>query len=566
MNATRSLCSLLFSSLLAAGCGGSSSVAPGSDSQPLVAIDVTLGSSGHPEFASFTSVVTSIGLVHAEGLRIVSVLPADTVVEWTGLVDFQRWLLHTELESGDYRGIFMTFEPDATRGVLSDGRVVEFETTPSEVVAPFDLTLSIADGGAPSVHLELDLQASIDLEGAPLFRPVGGASTELPSVPADTFFGLVRSVAAGGSIFLEAFADAEQHHPLGPLEVGLADDVLLVDDGGEVFESRAAFYGSLRPGLTLLELEGDIQARSRLRARRIEIIDPASGAGGTLPVRIEGKIAALESAGFRLMIRRILTGAEIAREVLAGLDRPGLIRVGVDDGTRILGSHDSLDPLRPDVGQSVVVEFREFVQEPFPADLVVLRRSLRCFSGVIAETPLLDTIALLLRPDTHPAGDPVRLPVALGDARISLLLRGRPQLRPTDLIPGMGAEACGEFRETDDARILAAALIHVHPGLFVRGDVAAYDRAGASFRTSTSRILQSFGTHVESGPLEVEIHEGARVHGVVSSVEGFFDLLDAQTDETRVFLGVKGIGGNAPNTVVAYALRVGVGAPGDSAD
>ncbi len=555
MKNARQLVLLALSTLVASACGGSSSgVGPsGSDGVEFGMAQVSLGSNGHPELVSLRTTLTSIGLVHPLGTTT-PLIETPISVEWVGLTENQMWLGTHELESSEYVGFLLTFDTQATSGELASGQVVNFETDESAFV-PFDEDFHITPEAMSSGYIELDLLASIQLTEAPRFQPVGGAANQLPSVPTEALYGVVRDVAAGGVILVQAYADADLRRVLGPLEVVLADSVLLIDDGGEVFASREAFYGSLRPGFSLLELEGDLQAGSRFRACRIEIIDQALGNGRTLPVRIAGKVTALHDHGFEMSVRRVLSGEETARPVLEGLDTPHRIDVAIDAMTRILAGPDGTDAVRPAVGHAVITEFREFVMQPFPADVVLLQRTTQCYRGVIGDTSAADGFVLLTRSD-HADDEAARLAVRLGDAPITLLLRNRPRLNTRDLITGMAAEACGTPDDTTDQNDLNARSVQVHPGVFARADVATFDRASASFRTTTSFVLHSFGTQIHSGPLAVQLRPHARLHGVVDSIDAFFDLLETLPDDVQLVVNGKGIGSEQPATVQLFDLEV----------
>ena len=569
MTVPRSLPLALASLVLVAGCGGGSGTPSAGDSQASSegSADLSLGSSGHPELASLRTRVTGVGLVHSLGFLARSEIEPFEV-EWIGLVESQRWLGRQSFPRGEWVGMYLTFDVDATRAVLHDGSVVPLATDERAYLS-FDGVVSVPPAGLAECYGELDLLRSVELGPEPVFRPVGSATDALPVTAVETLYGVVREVRPDGALLAAAFADAERTEPLGPLAVRLAPGALLVDDTGEVFSSPEAFAGSLRPGLTLLELEGELEegdARPglRLRASRVEIIDPALGEGRTLPVRIEGRVSELHAGGFALAVRRVLTGRETAREVLEGLDTPHLIDVAVDEGTRILVGSGAGDAPRPEVGHRAVVEFREFATEPFPADVVVLRRTTRCIRGGIGELQSPEGFTLVVR--SHDGTDaPQRVRIGIAQARLELLVRGRPVLEPRDLVRGMAAEVCGVPTDDADSPGLDARRVQVHPGLFTRGRIASFDRASASFTTSTSSVLQSFGAGVSSGPLDVRLREGVRVHGAVDSLQAFFDLLEATPADVAVSVGGKGIGAEVPGAVQLFELEVVVHPLGDGA-
>lgn len=397
---------------LASGCSGSSSgdAGPPVGTQGVGEVGVTLGSGGHPELATFSTMVSGIGLVRADGTRTASLMGGDTEVEWIGLGAAQRWLGRAEVPAGDYVGLYLRLDPRGTRGMRRGGEEVRFSNVVDEVELPFDGVLSVAEGGMTPGHLALDLPDSILLEGAPRFDPRGSAGVGWPVLPVDVFFGLVRSVGREGTLAVAAFADVELRHPLGPLDVSLAEDALLVDEDGAPFESVRAFLGALRNGLSLLELEGMLGEDSRFVATRIEVIDSARGTG-SMPVRIEGEVLERERTGFLLGIRRILSGAEVARPVLATLDRPHSIHVGVDDMTHVVGPDggEHGDGGRDlDAGRSVIVEFREFVAQPFPAGVILLRGHDSCLTGAMASRDAARSIVLILHPDSR-TGDSLQI-------------------------------------------------------------------------------------------------------------------------------------------------------------
>jgi len=543
----------LFSLACLTSCGGSSGVAPDASAAQEGAVSITLGSHGHPALVSLTTRVSSIGFVDSHGLQTLPFHTEPLVVEWVGLSEEQMWIGRHELPRGDYVGLFVNFDPRGTWGVMEDGSLVDFETE-VQAFLPFAETRPVNDEPLLSC-VELDLVSSVQLDGTPRFQAAGRASGEFPPVPAGMLYGVVGDVEAGGTIVVAAFADVEGLRPLGRLEVVSAETAWLLDEAGEVFPSLEAFHGSLRPGLSLLELEGDLQGSARLRATRIQIIDPALGQGTSLPVRIEGMLTALRASGFEMSVRRVLTGGETARPVLEGLDSPERIEVLVDDRTRVLAEGDGTTPIRPDVGHALLAEFREFASEPFPAGLVIVRRSQQCFRGAVDETDARTGFVLVSRP-ADPDGVPERLHVSVGDAPIVLLLRGRPLLSEADLVTGTVAEACGTLDELGDRRRLEARSVQVHPGFLARATVSTFDAAERSFRTADGFVVQSFGANVESGPLSIRLEDRVVVGGDVDSVDRFFELLAELPDDERVLVEGKGLGDGEPQSVRLFELTV----------
>jgi len=429
----------------------------------------------------------------------------------------------------------------------------------------FDSALIVPPGGEVFAYLELDLLESLPTLDPPVFTPSGDVSSDVLTVTTNAVYGVVREVSRADEAFvIQAFADAELTEPLGLLRVRLKEDALLVDEGGDVFPSPASFLGSLRPGLTVLELEGELEAGRRLIAGRVAIVDQALGDGRPMPVRIEGMVVDVGDRSFALMVRRILSGEDQARPVLEGLEDPRVIAVAFDDATRFIAPEPvDAGPDSLQLGRIVVVEFREFVTEPFPAGTVLFRQTTRCFAGtlVAADPPLVVTLELRSDdPSTRDGamGDGREVQVRLRDARLFLLLRGRPALRPEDLIVGMRAHVCGQLTETTPNPEIAAREVRLHPGLFDRGDVVAHDRTRSTFETSQSRVIRTFGDGVESGPLLVRIRDSARVSGAAHSVSGFFDLLDRIGDDRQVAVKVKGIGSTVPGQVQAFDVQIRV--------
>ena len=560
-------CSTQASPDVATGTNGPVTVTTGT-AQLLVA------ASDYPDMFGFQAGIDEVRLVDRDGVATENLLAAPQQVELAGTQDRALWLTNGEVPAGEYTSMEVVFDPAGLETMDLGGRKAPVDVPEPRWAQEFDSPVTIAEGGLERLWIALDLEAS--LRGSPsappvAFHPMGEvfASSE-GDEPVDEFRGLVLRGSAERSAFsVHAFRRGER---LGEIVVSVTEDTMLIDDTGVEFADADAFFASLRPQMTVVEIHGEFVGDGpEVVAKRVEIVDQGGGPGSPPFVEIEGRVLHIDRAAnfFVLLMREIEEGADVAVPVLRRLGSPSSIDVHFDRGTEFrLQTGRVVTPAELRVGQIVDCRFSEFGRPPFVADRVEIEVRGRCVSGEVVSvenSPRAIVIAVGHdhvtdeRPSTSAAG-PVRpVTVLLADAKVFVGVHGRPQVRPGAILPGMRVTACGEFsRSEETGLVLAAEWLRIRPGFLIKGKVSATHPETSRFALSEGKVVIPFGDTVDGPPFGVGIDPQARIRGDASTEAQFFRLFNALGDEEYLDVKVRGIATEERAEIRAFELKAKV--------
>jgi hypothetical protein len=435
--------------------------------------------------------------------------------------------------------------------------------------APFAAPVTIDSSSYSRITVDVDLASSLtgDVTAPPLgFDPQGIAARAGAgaSVAIDEIKGVVQSAnAAGESFVIAGFADGDQTVPLGDVAVDVKPTTLLLDQFGAEFASHAAFFASLAPGTTLLEVHGNLVA-GHVNATRIEVED--AGGGDNYVVKIDGRISNLDTVAnsFDLLIIEIEKGASVAAPVLGGLGNPASIAVLYDPSTRfVLDDHTLTDESALSGGQRVKVKFATFVNTPFSA-LVIEVEDQPEFEGVITDVGGLPNSIVIHLDDDEPGIDDGQVDnsntpvtVDLGASTLFLDTHAKPALSFSQLQTGLKIEIHGAISGPSSGPTITAASTKVHAGRF-KGDVASINPGLHSFNASMSDLDDSFGDSVTFGNVTVDIAPGCEFRDEASNQAQFFALFNGLALGESLAIEVFGVGTTTPNEIAAYEIKAKV--------
>jgi hypothetical protein len=539
--------------------GGSGGTAPAQ----LEPLDLLVGSSGAPELFSFELTLAEVRPVAAGGAVGENLLPGPIEVEWVSLDGTAGWLARAELEAGSYTGLELLIQPGSERATARDGAHVQVLPTSQRLELVLDEPYRPGPG-ACALEVALDLGASLEgdlSQGVLAFTPLGEVLPGSGTRTVNELYGRVEEVAPDQqALEVQAYRDAELEERLGKLEVVLGDPVLLLGPAHEALES-ADFFARIEPGETVLAIRGERRDDGSLVAERLAL-EP-DGGQGTMPVRIEGMVASIESESlFLLLVREIEAGEELAESVLADQADGSTIAVLVGEETLFRREGQQVGAEALVVGQAVRVEFAEFLAPPFPAALVELEEEGACYQGTIASVADLPAAFGLRLGNDEPSVEAGEVPpdsdlrVELGESEIRLALHGAAELGSEHLVRGMRARACGTLSEEDGQLRLVAREVVVHPGHLVHGLVVGFAAAAGTISLEGARIVQTFGDQALDGALLVRVHPEALIKQDAATLEELFAALAAMRPEQSAELQVKGVGSSEPGVIVAFELRL----------
>jgi hypothetical protein len=451
----------------------------------------------------------------------------------------------------------------AVRVRLEDGSdagvTISSETLGAVLADPLVLT----SGDTRVVQIDWDLVESFDGSSGPTltFTPFGTAFVSADPVTVDELQGVVIAERPASGVFtIDAFADGDMTVGLGEIDVVVLDDTLLVDDRGMVFPTEADFFDALQLDVSEVEVHGTLVGDGRIEADRVELATlPGTGS----PVVIVGRVLFVddgsgteeviigtqnigpigtgdddggstgggsdpEAGQFVLLIEGIPSGSEVAQPVLDSIGDPSSIDVAWNQGTLFFVGNQIVSASELRTGQDVRVEFELFDEPPFLASQVEIQRLTSSFEGVIVDdSGRPDSIVVDISGDS--GADDVLVP--LDGADLCLDIQGSPELDPAHLVSGMRVRVDGTMNGAGDE--LDATKITVHHGHLIKANVSGIDAGTASFSTSSSQIVQTFGDLITDGPLAVGIDPQAIFKQDARDQESFFQLFqNLQSDET----------------------------------
>ena len=240
------------------------------------------------------------------------------------------------------------------------GEVVPIRSVSNHAAAVFPQPFTVAAGAVALVHFEIDVESSVtdDSSGGLVFAPVLRLSRRGDSnEPLDEIHGMVVAVDPVAGSLQVALEDQNSRVSHGRLSVQIGATTVLLDDDGNRFADRGAFFLAA-PG-SRIEAHGALAASGVFQASQVKIEDDRVSVA-----RIEGTLTDLDrvSRRLRLRIEEIERGRSRVLPVLQGLGDPAEIEVDASSAAVVIDGPDarrgSLDDLA--IGQELKVRFSAF--------------------------------------------------------------------------------------------------------------------------------------------------------------------------------------------------------------
>ncbi|HED66794.1 MAG TPA: hypothetical protein ENJ09_14715 [Planctomycetes bacterium] len=550
--------------VLAACAGGGGSSSPGGTTSARLLV----GSTGDPGLFSLGSELTELRLVDDSGRTTANLLPVPTTVEWVGVGSSPRWLATGSVPEGTYTAIRASFAPGSVSGVDATGARVSLAPTTTTFQAPLIATWT-AGGGSPPANLLLDM----DLSGSVYRNGSGGGMVLDPDAvvvlddqrPIQNVEGTLTSASAfDHRLTIDAYGPSGVG--FGSLDVFVDTTTQLWDGNGVEFLDPDAFFQSLRPGFTMLEVRGTIESTGVMSATVVRILDQG---GGPVPpaVVIEGRVLHNDTGvrRFVLLIRSIASGSAVADPILEDLGSPLSIEVAYDAATRFLDHEGETEsPSDLETGELVRVHFPSFDAPPFYADRVEMLEEGRTIEGTVVDVSNLpDSFDMYVdedeEEDEEEHGNLSGLvTVDLGGADIELDFRGHPTLGADAIVTGVHVRVRGTLGVQTGPQLIHAELVSVKPGHLIDAEVSRADEVAGTFEVRDGRIVQTFGDAVTAPPLSIVLAPSARFLQDASSAAEFFDLFDELDADHVLEVKVKGIGTRTAEELEAYEVKAKV--------
>lgn len=557
---------------LATGC--SSSDGSGGGGTQATGVDFLIQDAPLDDLSSFALTVTALRLSDGVGGATPNLLAGSVDVEFLGLQDDWLWLASVMPPAGTWQSVEVEFAPGSAAARATDGTPVAVTELGTQLVASFPEQLVIQATGYDRILIDLDLSESLtgDVGSPPiLFDPEGSSSSSNGSSSAtiDEIKGLVQVVQQGSSkVVIDAFVDDDLNLALGPVEVSVTGQTLLLMENKAPFASQAAFFTALQVGQTLLEVHGALGSSGVVQATRIEIEDQFGGGITANSVEIEGRIVDLDSVGMtlELLIQEIEKGSSLAGPVLSGLGGPATITVAWDAQTVFLDdeSNQLLTSTSLAVGGEVDCKFPSFMSEPFLASEVELEDVFPEFEGFVKSTAGLLTSMIVNLKASDPAvlsglvaSTATDVTVDTSGAGFTLDVDDEPPLSPSLVQAGLRVDIYGTLSGSPTSPNIAATLIEVRPGEF-EGNVMSVNPGLSFFQAGIDSIDDPFGTNVTGGPIDVLIDPSATFDGDASSANEFFALFANLAQGEVLEIEVEGLGTGAANEVLAFEIEARV--------
>jgi hypothetical protein len=560
----------LCTALVAACSGGGGGGGGGGGVTPVAgATDFVITDAPVDELLSFSVTIDELRLVDAGGTATANVLLGETSIDLIGAGLAPRWVTRGDLPEGTFTAVRMSLVAGSASAVSRGGAPVSINMLSTSFDAPFAAPVSIHSSSYGQVSVDVDLASSLsgDVNAPPLdFDPQGvaGYAGNGASVAIDEVKGVVQSAnAANESLVIAGFADGDQTVSLGDVTVDIEPTTLLLDHFGAEFASHAAFFASLAPATTLLEVHGNLVA-GHVKATRIDVED--SGSGDNYVVKIDGRISNLDTLAnsFDLLIIEVEKGDSVAAPVLGGLGHPASIAVLYDPATLILlDDHTLTDESSLSGGQRVKVKFATFVNTPFSA-LAIEVEDQPEFEGVITDVSGLPSSIVINLGDDEPGIDDGQVSssntpvtVDLSASTLTLDTHAKPALGFSALQTGMKIEIHGAIAGPSSGPTITASRAKVHSGRF-RGDVTSVSPGLHSFNATMSDLKDSFGDSVTFGNVTVDIAPGCEFRDDAANQSEFFALFNGLALGDSLQIEVFGVGTSTPNEIAAYEIKAKV--------
>jgi len=556
-----------FSAACSSGGGG------GGDASAAATTDFLIQDAPADDLSAFEATVTELRLVDPQGATSSNLLSPSVRLEFLGLQQSSAWLASLTPPPGTWSGVQVTFAGGSVVARAADGSLVPILVAGTMLDVAFAQDLVLDAAGYQRVEIDLDLVDSLvgDVAAPPItFAPSGSVATSSGSngLPIDEIKGVVTTVAPASSMLtIDAFVDGDLNVPLGPVDVRVTGQTLLLMENGAPFSSSGAFFSSLVSNQTFLEVHGALVAGD-VTATRIEVEDQVGGGGAPNEVEIEGRVVDLDAGAstFDLLILEIEKGASIAGPVLATLGNPAVIQIAwdattlfVEDDTNQLSSSAALR-----VGARVDVKLPTFVSEPFLAREVEIDDQNVEHEGFVHDVSGLPSSMIVRLENSAPAilaglvqSTSTDVFVDTSAASFSLDVDGEPALAPAAIPTGVRVDVYGDLSGPPTAPTITASRVEIRPGRF-RGVVMAANAGLSFFQAGVDSLDDPFGSNVGGGPFDVLIQPGARFDGDASSEAQFFGLFTNLSAGETLEVEVEGLGTGNANEIAAFEVDADV--------
>ncbi len=552
------LLAALTSLFLFSACGGGGGGGSGATA------DVLIGDAPRDDLLSFSAVIQSVRL-QRDDLSFTSDLVGTVEVEFLGLNGALAFLVKGRIPAGTYVAVEIGFVPGQYRARADDSSPVTIVAAQDTYLAALAAPLVVVAGQYVRFSVDLDLLNSLSgvvANGSIDFSPGGSCHSSDGSDDAliDELKGkVVSSSQVDGTVLVDGFIN-DPPVSVGRVSVHVDGSAVLLDNDNQVL-TLAAFFAALVPNVTRLEVHGNLSTGGRVEATRIEIED-ATGSGGDAIVRIRGIVTALAPPELSLQVAQIKDGASVAEPVLATLPDPDVIQVAFGAGTTFKFDSGALTNAGSlAIGQEVKVRFSDFVAPPFPASEIEIDDTPGFHGTLTGVGPRTETLTVHLD-----ASDPAvreglvasastEVRVTLGAAALVLGVPAAPHLALPELVAGLELELHGRLSGPPSAPVIAAERVLLRPGYLRHSLLTNVAAGGGNLVVDGGEHVDSFGTTVKPGPLQVWLEDGCTFTGDVGSRAEFEALFGGQASG-RAQLDVLGLGNGYENEVRAFALRV----------
>jgi hypothetical protein len=561
MRSLPGLLPLLFLPGLLAACADGGG---GTQESALTSIDVLLTDAAAKDLLFLRAEIDSLVIEHSDGTLTPNLLEAPLTVDLQGLDGTFQWLFTGEIGNEAISAVHIGFDAAEFSAAAKDGTPVAVTALLGVLQAQLPPSL-FADHPESYVRLEVDVDLVDSLEGLVssgtlTMTPVGATFSSAGSAPValDAVKGsVVSSDALLGTVEVAAFADGDLLVPLGTATVLVSPSTLLVDEDGSVFASEAAFFATLIPGTTLLEVDGELDD-GVVTATRV-VVEDALGLGG-LVAELRGKVIGhAPGTSFELLLQEVEQGAAAVLPVLSDLGDPASLTIGIDPGTVFFVEDAASVESALAVGQEVEVELTQFATAPFPAFKVEIAHAEPLLEGFIADLSGLPATFAIHLQDGEPAllaglvaSSGTDVTVTVGSAGLSLKVDGAPSLATSDLSVDLRVRVRGVLSGTPSAPALDPSAIEVLPGRLEGALVASTTPGSSLFMTTGGTLVDPFGGGISAGPLDVLIEPGCVFTGDVGSESEFFELAAVLT----LAVGVEGLASGNPDEIRAFTVHV----------
>jgi len=326
------------------------------------------------ELFSFRTVVDSLQLVRLDGTRTENLMVMPVGVDLLGLRERADWLAAIPFPSGTYKGVVLGFDPLELGARDLVGDPVDVVPVATELALDLTPPFEVERGSYARFLVDVDLENSLVgavADGELLFDPVGVAEASDGSAPV-TVAALDAKVILRDTgtlaLSVDGFADGDHARALGGFALVVDEGTVLVDARGFVSDQPAFYYTQLVPGLTVVEVQGELGAGGVLLASRIEIEAQDGRPGSLFPVKLEGTVAAVGPGPvLTLRLRQVVRGIAVFGPALEAQDDPNVLAVSFDARTRTFDGLGTVASEAVLAGSEVELKLELAPGSPFPA-------------------------------------------------------------------------------------------------------------------------------------------------------------------------------------------------------